>query len=234
VRIGLLVLLVSGACARGENDVVPRGSGAIAGVVRLAGRPPEPTIVENTTDPHVCGERQRLDDIVVSETGGLANAIVAVDGAFVEEGSSPAPTKLVLDNRSCRFEPHASVLTTGSTIEATNSDDVLHTTHLYGPTETNFSLPAKGASQSRTLDRAGIYAVKCDLHGWMQAFVRVDDHPFHAVTDGEGRFRIEGVPPGAYRLDAWHERFGTREIQVEVERNETVDVTIEYRLEENR
>lgn len=193
----------------------------------------QPTVVGNTTDPVVCGEKQTLQDVKVSEeTRGLANVIVALEG--VPGGSKPGPTTLVLDNRDCRFEPHVAVLTAGSTIEATNSDTVLHTTHLYGPREVNFSLPAKGVTQSRVLSEPGIYAVKCDVHGWMQAFVRVDDHPFHAVTGEEGRFTMEGVPAGTYTLEAWHERLGSLEVTVKVEAHETAEVELEYRAEQTK
>lgn len=73
--------------------------------------------------------------------------------------------------------------------------------------------------------------VKCDIHGWMQAFVRVDPHPFHAVSDAEGSFRIEGIPPGDYTLEAWHERLGTQELNVNVVAGRTETVAFEFALE---
>jgi hypothetical protein len=30
-------------------------------------------------------------------------------------------------------------------------------------------------------------------------------HPFYTMTDGDGRYRIDNVPPGTYRLVAWNE-----------------------------
>jgi hypothetical protein len=32
-------------------------------------------------------------------------------------------------------------------------------------------------------------------------------HPFFALTDAEGRFRIEGLPPGEFNVHAWHPLF---------------------------
>jgi plastocyanin len=205
-------------------------TGTIEGVVRLGGHDlPTPTSIENTTDPAVCGRGQTLDDLVVSaDNRGIRYAIVAL--VDVPEAAIPAadPGRLRIDNSGCRFSPHASVATVGSTVEAVNSDPILHTTHLYGPADLNISLPVKGARATRELARPGLYIVKCDIHGWMQAFIRVDPHPFHAVTDAQGSFRIEGVPAGRYRIEVWHEKLGTREVEAEIEEGRTSSLSIEF------
>ena len=51
---------------------------------------------------------------------------------------------------------------------------------------------------------------KCDVHGWMNAYVGVLDHPYFAVTKTDGMFSIPNLPPGTYTLAAWHERLGTQ------------------------
>lgn len=109
-----------------------------------------------------------------------------------------------------------------------NSDAVLHTTHLYGPREMNFSLPLQGMTTSRTLTEPGMYVVKCDVHGWMQAYIRVDDHPFHTVTDADGHFRIEGLPEGRYTLELWHEKLGPLEREIDVAAASPTSIDIEY------
>ena len=35
------------------------------------------------------------------------------------------------------------------------------------------------------------------------------DNPYYAVTDETGSFPIEDLPPGTYRLKAWHPILGT-------------------------
>ena len=201
--------------------------------VRLNGpKVPDATRVENTTDPAVCGRSHTLEDLVVSlTTKGIAHVIIALEDVPLESVPPTAPRSLIFDNRDCRFVPHAAVATVGSTAEFLNSDPTLHTVHLYGPLEVNLALPFQGMKITRRLDQPGMVVVKCDVHGWMQAFIRVDRHPFHAVTDASGAFSITGVPPGDYTLSAWHERLGTENRPVSVRDGEIDRVQVDYSLD---
>jgi plastocyanin len=204
--------------------------GVLDGVALLSAGPlPSPQEVENTTDPEVCGRVHNLDDLLVSPgRRGIANVIVSLIGVPSEHFPAPDPDHFVLDNRNCRFVPHAAVLTSGTIIELTNSDLTLHTVHLYGPSQDNISLPFQGMSVSKRLLAEGIYQVKCDVHGWMQAFIRVDTHPFHSVTDSSGTFQISGIPAGNYALEAWHERLGFHRSPVEIRAGKTTNVEFEF------
>lgn len=206
--------------------------GALEGRVRLATEGvPGPTRVANTTDPAVCGEVQGLEDLVVDpDTRGLRHVIVALADVPPDRVPTAPPDTLVLDNRDCRFVPHAAVLTMGSTVVSTNSDPTLHNVHFYGPLRSNIALPVQGMRATRTVRRTGMLAVKCDVHGWMQAYIRVDDHPFHAVTDGDGRFRIDGIPPGEYTLEFWHERLGRTERSVRIDPGATAKLEVAFGL----
>jgi len=189
---------------------------------------PAATVVQNTTDPEDCGETHSLENIIVSADGGLKNAIVAVKNVSLPDDYQPPTSNLVLENRNCRFQPHVAVLTTGSTIEAVNKDPFYHSVHFYGLKQLDVAL---GAARSKVIEvpnRPGYLIVKCDVHGWMQAFVRVDKHPFHAVTGEDGRFQIEGVPPGSHTLEVWHEFLGPMEYDVTVEADSGLPITIAY------
>ena len=62
-----------------------------------------------------------------------------------------------------------------------------------------------GKSKSVRFDRPGIVRVFCDIHSHMSAFILVFAHRFFAVTDDEGRYRIDEVPPGTYTVVGWYE-----------------------------
>ena len=236
LAIAVFLLMLVGACERHREPdaaIVPKGAtpdATLEGVIRFSGSDiPASTLVENQTDPEACGTRHSLGDILVSEpTQGIANAIVALVDIPPEKIGSFDPSKLILDNTDCRFQPHVSVLTLGDTIEIRNSDPVLHTTHFYGALEANIALPFKGTWVTRAADRPGMVVVKCDVHGWMQAYIRIDDHPFHAVSDSEGRFQISDVPPGSYTFEAWHERLGLRRLSVDLSTGDTTHIVIDY------
>lgn len=186
----------------------------------------------NTTDPEACGRVQSRRDLLVSEVGrGIRDVIVAVTGIPEEVRPTVEPGHLVLDNRDCRFEPRAAVVTVGSTLETVNQDPVLHTVHLYGAREHNLALPVQGISRSVRLDEPGMITVLCDVHGWMRATVRVDPHPFHAVTDRDGRFRIPDVPAGTRELEIWHERLGRLQRTVRLDPGSTEEIEITYSLD---
>ncbi|MEE8350215.1 MAG: DUF2012 domain-containing protein, partial [Acidobacteriota bacterium] len=204
--------------------------GVLVGEVLFEGsRIPHSTVVENTTDPQDCGETQSLGNILISPgTQGIKNVIVTLHGVPLPEDYQPEPSPLQLDNRDCQFQPHASVMTTGSRLDAVNSDPIFHSVHLYGFLTRNLALGPNQSKTIRTVQRPGYYIVKCDVHGWMQAYFRVNDHPFHAVSTTDGTFRIENIPEGSYLLEAWHEYFGKQEIEVNVAGSSPSRVTISY------
>jgi hypothetical protein len=111
-----------------------------------------------------------------------------------------------MDQRDETFVPHVLAITAGSTVDFTNSDRTYHNVFSFSKGN-RFDLGryGRGASKSVRFDRPGIVRVFCDIHSHMSAFVLVFGHRFFAVTDGEGRYQIDGVPPGAYTLVAWND-----------------------------
>lgn len=216
------------------GEIVPVGSaaaGIVTGqVVFDGGIIPRPAEIENLTDPQYCGTRHSLEDVIISRKNrGIKNVILALAMEVAPPGSAlPPKEKLILNNRNCRFEPHAAVLRAGGVVEAVNGDKIFHTTHLYyGPLSKNLALGV-GDKAAQAANRPGFIIVKCDIHGWMKAFVRVDNHPFHAVSDVDGRFDIRGIPEGSYTLEVWHEHFGEQKVTVRVKAGQTENLTIRY------
>ena len=230
--VGTLLMGLVFGCS-GAEDSLPRaqdaGLGFLTGVIRLSGiGVATRTIVENSTDPEICGRQHTLQDLIVGPDRGIRYVIAALVDVPQARIPQVVGKPLTIDNRGCRFAPHVSVVTVGTVIEATNSDPVLHTTHLYGAMETNFALPTAGLRVSRVAEGVGMVVIKCDVHGWMQSFLRIDPHPFHAVTDATGTFRINNIPPGDYTLEFWHERLGQVHRSIRIEPAQTTEVTLSY------
>jgi plastocyanin len=113
---------------------------------------------------------------------------------------------VVMDQRNETFVPHVVAITTGTTVDFPNSDAFYHNVFSLSKTA-RFDLGryAAGRSKSVRFDKPGIVRVFCDIHSHMNAFILVFSHPFFALTNAEGRYGIENVPPGSYNVIAWNE-----------------------------
>src|SRR5262249_30317983 len=56
----------------------------------------------------------------------------------------------------------------------------------------------------------------CSYHTWMKAYHFPIDHPYVAITDKDGKFKIEGLPAGKQVFNVWHERGGLLERKVTI------------------
>jgi len=117
-----------------------------------------------------------------------------------------APITTSIDQRGLQFLPRTIAVTPGSIVSFPNSDPLLHNIFLVDLQRARIDLGTYPGGELRqvTLGVSGAYLVLCHLHPEMAASVVVVDSPYRAVTDGAGRFRIDSIEPGAYRLSTWH------------------------------
>lgn len=167
-------------------------------------------------------EPPRVDDLLVSESGKVKNALVRVTKG-VEEKDRPVPKEpVVLNQKGCVYVPRVVALRAGQPLEFRSDDDMLHNVHglPFENREFNFGI-FKGQVVQRAFAKPEIFKVKCDVHPWMAAWVGVVDHPYFALTDADGRFTIKNLPPGKYTLEVWHERLKGPPVEIVVEGKET-------------
>ena len=227
---GMLVLAaVAPTRAYEERPVADAGS--ITGSVRLIGEvpvlPPQPVYKQ----AEYCGEAVRDDRLVTGNDGRLANAVVALtDIRSGKAISRDVPAKL--DNVKCAFVPHVVAAVVGQTLEIHNDDPFLHDAHAWLGTTTLFNVAIpKGRTVSRTLDKPGIAHLNCNVrHTWMHAYLYIAENPYFAVTGPQGEFSLDGVPPGTYTVQIWHELLGTTQRQVTVESGKPTHLDVELPL----
>jgi hypothetical protein len=189
------------------------GNGVIEGTVRLAGPAPVAAARPIAKDVNVCGSAAPAEAVVVGKAGELANVVVSVTDARFP-GAPPPTAGASIDQRRCRYVPHVQAVTVGTPLAVMNNDAILHNVHGRaarsdgGPPLTvfNLALPIKGQKLPVVMRNAGLVKLQCDAgHTWMNAWIYVFDHPFHAVTNDSGAFVIADVPAGEHVVELWHE-----------------------------
>ncbi|MEM8931269.1 MAG: carboxypeptidase regulatory-like domain-containing protein [Acidobacteriota bacterium] len=126
------------------------------------------------------------------------------------------------------FQPRVLAVPVGSEVAFPNGDAILHNVFsLDRSNRFDLGLYRRGESKSVTFDAAGIVEVFCNVHHSMVAHVVVLDTPFFARVGADGRFRLDGLPPGPGRLHAWHERSDPLGVDVVVPADGSIDLRLE-------
>ncbi|NIP59077.1 MAG: hypothetical protein GWM92_12315 [Gemmatimonadetes bacterium] len=215
-----------------ESPVDPATAGNVAGTVNFEGTAPEAEAIDMSAEP-TCADQYEstpMTQHVMASEGRLANVFV-----YVTEGLGdlefPTPQEGVeIDQQGCRYRPHVVGLQTNQTLVIRNSDGILHNINAQ-PTQNrgfNISQPVNMTSERSFPVQEVMIPVQCDVHGWMNAYLGIIEHPYHAVSAADGSFSLDGLPPGDYVLEAWHERYGTMTADVTVATGETAQVEFDY------
>jgi plastocyanin len=227
----------SGEEAAGEGGAAaaaaPLGSGSISGMVMFTGTAPSNPALDMSDEPQ-CAERyegEPTDPVVKVMGGHLANVYVRVSGGLPAGPYPQASEPTVIDQNGCLYQPRVVGVMTGQPLEIRNSDPLLHNIKAV-PTENrpfNISQPQAGMTTQRTFNTPEVMVpLECNVHGWMNAFVGVTDHPYFAVSGDDGMFTITGLPAGTYTLEAWHETLGTQTAEVTVQDGAAASVEFTY------
>ena len=214
------------------------GGGTISGVVTFEGDVPEMKKLEITKDQAVCDATEKYDEsVVVGEGNALKNTIVyLIDISKGKDFDKAA--KLEIDQKGCQFNPHVQIVPVGVRITMLNNDKVNHNVHIFSSVNTPVNkqqtknrrkMPLKAVKKAE-----GPVSVKCDIHGWMSAWIAYVPHPYFAVTNEKGEFTLEDVPAGTYKLGYWHEACGTNSkepavVSVEAGGTVTQDFTLKLK-----
>lgn len=210
-------------------------------------------------DPTYCGRISNgngwrlLRDFIVSPEGGLKNAIVTLEG--VESGKPFDMSVPLIEARDCMFQPWITIVRNGHAVEVVNMDPVMHDIQGY---ETSpeagarvlFNTPLILNHQHQRGNMRAVhnhapgkslvgpiylnkgrrtFYMQCGFHAYMESWAMAVNNPYYAVTDDQGAFKIENVPPGTYQLVVWHPQAGpgvTRTITIAADGTTTEKVAL--------
>jgi len=194
----------------GYQTIAVNDGGTITGSVKWTGPVPKLSSVVINKDPEVCdpnSEKKRdLERLVIASNGGVANTVVFLKDITRGKAMDLPETRQFLNQKTCRYEPHVLLVPDNGTLQLKSSDPVLHTVHMTGASDYNLPFPFANQTISRTMNREGVVDLRCNAgHVWMNAEMLVVNHPYYAVTDEDGNFKLTNVPAGEYEIEAWHE-----------------------------
>lgn len=227
-----------------ESAGPPAGYGNVVGVITFDGDIPAAQKIvsqgdSTVKDAAVCAAEDLFAETLVVNAAnrGIANAVVFLEKAppQIKPELAAAPSEpAIFDQRGCRFLPHVVAFRIGQPLLVLSDDPVPHNTH---------TTPKRNDSFNQTIppkERTGIpcnykkpestpVPVVCDYHAWMKAYHFPVDHPYFAVTDADGKFKIEGLPAGKHTFNVWHESAAGGLL----ERKVTIEVAVDSDTEKN-
>ena len=218
----------------GAKRVDEATAGRVSGKVSFEGTVPENAPVKLESDPACVREHPdglKLDTILVNN-GGLENVFVYVKDGLGSYYFDAPSTPVTLDQKGCNYSPHVFGVRAGQTLEIVNSDQTMHNVNAMAKVNPAFNLgqAIQGMKTPKVFTAPEVMVrIKCDVHGWMNAYAGVLNHPYFAVTANGGAFELKNLPAGTYTIEAWHEKLGTSTQSVTIAEKETKDVNFSFK-----
>ena len=196
------------------------GTGSIVGRVTVANAIPAQSLKNSLASKADCVNQRKekglpelfSEVLTASADGGLKDCVVYIKKVSgrryslddAKEYGHPDP--VVIDQVGCQYTPHVLAAFKGQDLLVKNSDPFLH----------NVAVASKGINISmNTIEEktiAGLFnkagsgaAFACSVHPWMNAKSMVLETPFFTVTDADGKFEINKLPAGSYKVEVYHE-----------------------------
>jgi plastocyanin len=209
----------------------------ITGRVKIKGEIPKRRKIKTGADPKCAAMHPGdllTDDFVIDAAGNVQYAFIYVKEGLGDQKFTAPKTPVIVEQKGCRFEPHVMGLMVGQELMFRNMDDLMHIVHVVprNNREFGFSQAKPGEERPKVFAAKEIIRLFCDVHPWMVAWIHVLDHPFHAVSGPDGKFKLKGLPPGKYTIEAWHD--GYKAVTQEVEINAKDSKTLNFEFSERQ
>ena len=211
--------------------------GSIQGKVTLTGKMPYPRIYHLVLFPNIdmCAEvdtddemNRVLEDFKVSPDGGLKDVVVTLEHVDAGKPFNKEPINITAENY--KLLPDVNVIRQGESFKIDNIDAVMHNSQVYqkerGKILLNIPIPAEEVSDGKiTFKRKyKIMQMICGMHEFMQTWGYRVQNPYYAQTKIAGNFKIDNIPPGEYKVTAWHYLIKRQSQKVKIAAGETFDL----------
>ena len=211
--------------------------GSIQGKVTLVGKMPYPRIYHLVLFPNIdmCAEvdtddemNRVLEDFKVSPDGGLKDVVVTLEHVDAGKPFNKEPINITAEN--CKFLPDVNVIRQGESFKIDNIDAVMHNSQVYqkerGKILLNIPIPAEEVSDGKITfkKKFKIMQMICGMHEFMQTWGYRVQNPYYAQTKIDGNFKIDNIPPGEYKVTAWHYLIKRQSQKVKIAAGETFDL----------
>lgn len=208
--------------------------GTISGIVALDGPPPlDSTIHPPEEIARTCGG-DFVDRTLDAQGPNVSGAIVWLEG--IRRGRAlPVTRRFEVTLDHCRLVPRVQPVVAGSTIQLHSLDALRSLVRVAqwpgGETRSTIATNNDGevVPDDRAIASVGAFEVRGAQPAWLRAWVLAFDHPYFTTSGTGGTYTLTEIPPGQYRLVAWHERLGRVEQPVTVTAGQTTTVAIRMR-----
>ena len=218
--VGAMVVLLSGAVAQEPAPANASETAPKATTARLVGRVP----VLSRKTPAAIKDYGPPPAFKVEPPEAPASAVWVGSGAPALDSAKAEPFRI--EQRGFQFRPALAVVQVGTPIVFPNQDALYHSVFSYSPAK-RFDLGRfrKGEEPDPVvMDKPGTVQLFCEVHEHMRANLLVVDTPWHAVTDADGRFTIEGIVPGTHVVRVWLSPKQTVERTVTLQAGQSLEV----------
>lgn len=212
------------------KEVKVSNGGNIIGTVKFVGNTPQIEMFSIDKDMEVCGhEPKPSEELIISKDKGIKNVFVYIKKIASGKNFEKHTGNFVLSQKDCRFDPHILIVPTGARVDLLNNDNVLHNLHSWSAKNSPFNQGTPfGQVITKEFKLKERIMVTCDIHSWMSSWIIVVENPYFALTDKNGKFKIDSIPPGNFELIAWQETLGRKKKKVTVNANTETEVKFEY------
>ncbi len=223
VLVGLVAIGIG--VKLGSRTAIAAADGKITGSVKLDGTAPHMRGIDMSKDPYCvkahANDPAHSENVVVGKGDGLENVVLYISEGLSAEAANAKPTQVpVFDQKGCMYSPHVLPMDVGQEFKVETSDATAHNIHpqpnpLTGNIPWNQSQPPGAAPVTKSWKAPEMIHVQCNIHPWMSGWFAVVKGPY-AITDDNGAYTIQNVPPGNYTVSAWQETYGTQTQKVTV------------------